>query len=86
MKKNTVFIDGSSGTTGLQVASRLSQRVDINLVILAKKDRKSKKKRSEAMQYSDVTILCLRARNCARDCDKKTRHNSVYRLLRLHGA
>ena len=59
MKKNIVFIDGSSGTTGLQVASRLSQRVDIDLVILAKKDRKSKKKRREAMQYSDVTILCL---------------------------
>lgn len=59
MKKNTVFIDGSAGTTGLQVALRLSQRTDINLIELSETDRKSDKKRINAMQQADVTILCL---------------------------
>ena len=59
MKKNTVFIDGSAGTTGLQVASRLSQRNDICLITLSETDRKSEEKRTQAMLSADITILCL---------------------------
>ena len=59
MKKNLVFIDGSAGTTGLQVSSRLSQRSDIRLISLAESDRKSEEKRASAMQEADVAILCL---------------------------
>ena len=42
MKKKSVFIDGSSGTTGLQVVSRLSQRADISLISLPDKEKKLK--------------------------------------------
>ncbi|MEK9531583.1 MAG: N-acetyl-gamma-glutamyl-phosphate reductase [Alphaproteobacteria bacterium] len=59
MKKNLVFIDGSAGTTGLQVSARLSQRSDIRLISLAETDRKSEEKRASAMQEADVAILCL---------------------------
>ena len=59
MKKNLVFIDGSAGTTGLQVSSRLSQRKDIRLISLAEVDRKSEQKRASAMKEADITILCL---------------------------
>ena len=59
MKKSFVFIDGSAGTTGLQVFSRLSKRADISLISLTESDRKSEKKRASAMQEADVTILCL---------------------------
>ena len=59
MKKKLIFIDGSAGTTGLQVASRLSERADITLISLAESDRKLAHKRADAMQQADVTILCL---------------------------
>ncbi len=59
MKKNTVFIDGSAGTTGLQVASRLFQRKDISLISLSETERKSEEKRMQAMRRADITILCL---------------------------
>ena len=59
MKKNLVFIDGSAGTTGIQVSSRLSFRTDVRLISLAESDRKSEKKRASAMQEADVAILCL---------------------------
>ena len=59
MKKSLVFIDGSAGTTGLQVSSRLSKRADIDLISLPEADRKSEKLRASAMQEADVTILCL---------------------------
>ena len=45
MKKKSVFIDGSSGTTGLQVVSRLSQRADISLIFLPDKEKKLEGKR-----------------------------------------
>ena len=59
MKKNLVFIDGSAGTTGLQVSSRLSRRTDIRLISLTEVDKKSEQKRASAMKEADVTILCL---------------------------
>ena len=59
MKKKSVFIDGSSGTTGLQVVSRLSQRSDISLIFLPDKEKKLEEKRLQAMQEADLTILCL---------------------------
>lgn len=57
MKK--VFIDGSAGTTGLRIKERLSLRDDIQLVILSDELRKNDNSRREAINNSDVSILCL---------------------------
>ena len=57
MKK--IFIDGSKGTTGLQIFERLSQRRDIELITLPEELRKSPDARKEALNQSDIAFLCL---------------------------
>ena len=57
MKK--VFIDGSAGTTGLRIHERLSQRPDLELVILDGDLRKDPAARKAAIDSSDVAFLCL---------------------------
>lgn len=54
-----VFIDGSSGTTGLQIQDRLAKRTDIELLILPDALRKNPVAIKEAMQESDIAFLCL---------------------------
>ncbi|MCL2630478.1 MAG: N-acetyl-gamma-glutamyl-phosphate reductase [Firmicutes bacterium] len=54
-----VFIDGKEGTTGLQIADRLKARKDIALLELCEEERKSPLCRKEAINSSDITILCL---------------------------
>lgn len=54
-----VFIDGSSGTTGLRIAERLSQRQDICLLSLPEELRKDEAARKDAVNRSDVTFFCL---------------------------
>ena len=57
MKK--VFIDGSAGTTGLQIATRLRARNDIELLTLSDELRKDNAARKEIMNRADVVFLCL---------------------------
>lgn len=57
MKK--IFIDGSAGTTGLRIYERLSQRDDIELIILSEEKRKDFQSRKEAINSADVAFLCL---------------------------
>ena len=57
MKK--VFIDGSAGTTGLRIRERLSERRDLELVILPEAVRKDVEARRQALNGSDVAFLCL---------------------------
>jgi len=57
MKK--VFIDGRAGTTGLRIYERLSQREEIELIILSEEDRKNPEKRKEALNAADAAFLCL---------------------------
>ena len=54
-----VFIDGSYGTTGLRIRERLSERKDIELVILPDELRKDRSARLESILGSDIAILCL---------------------------
>lgn len=54
-----VFIDGSSGTTGLRIQDVLANRQDINLSILPQADRRDPDKRSNAIADADLAILCL---------------------------
>jgi N-acetyl-gamma-glutamyl-phosphate reductase len=58
MTKN-VFIDGAAGTTGLEIADRLSGRSEFDLVILDDEKRKDAGARREALNDADFVILCL---------------------------
>lgn len=55
----SVFIDGAVGTTGLEIAERLSGRDDIALVTLPEDRRKDSAARAEALRGADFAILCL---------------------------
>ena len=54
-----VFIDGSQGTTGLRIFDRLSAREDIELITLPESLRKDLSARTDAINSSDITFLCL---------------------------
>ena len=54
-----VYIDGSVGTTGLRIFDRLSGREDITLLTLPEEKRKDRDARSEMINASDITFLCL---------------------------
>lgn len=57
--KTKVFIDGSAGTTGLQIYERMGKRDDIELITLSDEKRKDTEARREAINSSDITFLCL---------------------------
>ena len=55
----SVFIDGAAGTTGLEIAERLSGRSELSLVILPEDKRKDDAARAEAINDCDIAVLCL---------------------------
>jgi N-acetyl-gamma-glutamyl-phosphate reductase len=54
-----IFIDGASGTTGLEIRERLQGRGEIELAVLEGARRKDASARRDALNESDVVILCL---------------------------
>ena len=54
-----VFIDGSAGTTGLRIRERLSDRKDLQLLILPEEIRKDSSARADALNSADISFLCL---------------------------
>ena len=54
-----VYIDGSAGTTGLQIYDRLADRRDLTLVTLPEERRKDPEARREALNNCDIAFLCL---------------------------
>lgn len=59
MKKTKIFIDGSVGTTGLRIVERLSQRTDLELILLSEVERKDLSSRKKALNSADAAFLCL---------------------------
>ena len=55
----TVFIDGQAGTTGLELAARLSVHPGIALLEIDEQHRKDPAARRDLMQQAEVTVLCL---------------------------
>ncbi|MFC4291646.1 N-acetyl-gamma-glutamyl-phosphate reductase [Sphingorhabdus arenilitoris] len=55
----SIFIDGAAGTTGLEIAQRLSGRSEFALICLDERRRKDISARREAMNDADFVILCL---------------------------
>ncbi len=54
-----IFIDGSAGTTGLQLENRLKNQTDVTLIRLNEENRKNDKARREAMCQADAVFFCL---------------------------
>jgi len=71
-----IFIDGSAGTTGLQIQERLAARGDISLILLDEAEKKDPAKRGQALNDADVSILCL-PDVAARETVSLARANSV---------
>lgn len=55
----SVFIDGGAGTTGLEIADRLSGRADLSIITLDESRRKDPAARRKALNDADAVILCL---------------------------
>ena len=55
----TVFIDGEAGTTGLQIADRLRDRKDLELVSIDPTKRKDADERARLINGADAVVLCL---------------------------
>ena len=54
-----VFIDGQSGTTGLQIFDMLRGRCDLDIITIPEAQRKIPEARKELLNSSDITIFCL---------------------------
>ena len=59
MKKPQVYIDGQSGTTGLQIFDRLAGRGDIELLEIDYEKRHEPAERAKLMNAADVVFFCL---------------------------
>lgn len=57
--KPKVYIDGQSGTTGLQIWDRLSGRADIELLRIDEEKRHDAADRKKFLNAADVVFLCL---------------------------
>ncbi|MCL1834795.1 MAG: N-acetyl-gamma-glutamyl-phosphate reductase [Oscillospiraceae bacterium] len=57
--KPKIFIDGSEGTTGLQIYDRLGDRSDIELLRIDESKRKDAGERKKLINAADLVFLCL---------------------------
>jgi len=58
-EKKKIFIDGESGTTGLQVRDRLATRDDLEVISIPDNLRKDQSERKKYINDADAVILCL---------------------------
>lgn len=54
-----VYIDGSTGTTGLRIRDWMAGREDLELLTISEEQRRNPESRRERILESDVSVLCL---------------------------
>ena len=59
MARAKVYIDGQSGTTGLQIFDRISARADLELLRIDEDKRHDTEERRRFLNAADVVFLCL---------------------------
>ena len=57
--KTKVYIDGQSGTTGLQIFDRIGARDDLELMRIAEEKRHDTDERKKFLNEADIVFLCL---------------------------
>ena len=74
MGKYKIFVDGSSGTTGLRIADRLAERDEFEILKISEADRKDVRARAAVINESDLSFLCLPVRNAQTSGPGRTVH------------
>lgn len=59
MTRPKIYIDGQSGTTGLEIRQRLADRSDIDLLIIPEDRRHEEAARKQMFEEADLAFLCL---------------------------
>ena len=59
MSKTKVYIDGQSGTTGLQIFDRIGARDDLELMQIDEDKRHDNEERRKFLNAADIVFLCL---------------------------
>lgn len=59
MSKTKVYIDGQSGTTGLQIFDRIGAREDLELLRIDEDKRHDNEERRRFLNAADIVFLCL---------------------------
>ena len=75
--KKRIFIDGSAGTTGLDIFRRISGRNDIELITLPEDKRKDTEARRKALNEADIAFLCLPDAAAIESADLVENENTV---------
>jgi len=59
MSRTKVYIDGQSGTTGLQIYERIGAREDLELLRIPEDKRHDTEERRKYLNEADIVFLCL---------------------------